>query len=417
MTDSTRPDPVSEAPAPHAGPELARRLGLWALVGYGLGTIVGAGIYALVGKVAGAAGFAAPLAFLLAGGVAALTGISYAELVARHPEAAGEAAYVREGLSSRWLSGLVGTSLILAALIAGASIARSTAGYLGHYVDLPLWVGGALVVGLFTVVGCFGVRQSVGVAVTLTVIEILGLLLILALGVPGLAELPERIVNEGTVTATGLAGVALGGFIAFFAYIGFDTLANMAEETRDVGRTLPRAILLAILFSTLLYAGVSLVAVMAVPVPELAESDRPLLLVLSRMGHEFADYFGLIALIATANGVLIEIVLAGRLAYGLSRRRLLPNWFSGVNPLTRTPLRATAVGGGIMLALVVSFDLEDLVEATSSLVLAVFTLVNLALWRLHRIQPRDDLHVRAPAWLPPVAAITCILMTLAPYWD
>lgn len=393
---------------PKRGPELKRSLGLFSLVLYGLGTIIGAGIYVLIGEVAGKAGMAAPVSFLAAGALAALTGLSYAELVARHPEAAGETAYVAEAFGVAWLSRLTGFSLIAVVLIAAASIAKGSAGYLQEYVPVSQWLGGGIVVVLFTVIAAVGVTASVRVAVAMTVIEIGGLLFVIAIAGPSLGDLPARAAELVPADLASGTGMLAGIFIAFFAFIGFDTLANMAEETADVGRTLPRAILLAVAISTLLYGLVALVSVMTLAPAELAGERAPLVAVLSRAGFESSRAFAGVALLATANGVMIEIILVARLAYGMARRGLAPRWFAVVHPRTRTPLRATVIAGGVVLALVVAIPFGVLVQATSTVILAVFALVNLSLWQLQRKRPRADLAIRAPRWVPPLAAFCCL---------
>lgn len=393
---------------PSRGPELKRSLGLFSLVLYGLGTIIGAGIYVLIGEVAGKAGMAAPFSFLAAGALAGLTGLSYAELVARHPEAAGETAYVAEAFGLGWLSRLTGLSLIAVVLIAAASIAKGSAGYLQEYVPIPQWLGGGIVVVLFTGVAAVGVTESVRVAVAMTVIEIAGLLFVVAYAGSSLGDLPARAGELVPADFASGTGVLAGTFIAFFAFIGFDTLANMAEETSDVGRTLPRAILLAVAISTLLYGIVALVSVMTLPPAELAGEKAPLVAVLSRAGFESSRAFAGIALLATANGVMIEIILVARLAYGMARRGLAPRWFASVHPRTRTPLRATLIAGGAVLALVVAIPFGVLVQATSTVILAIFALVNASLWRLQMQRPRTDLEIRAPRWVPPLAAMCCL---------
>jgi len=404
---------------PHStrGPELKRSLGLFSLVFYGLGTIIGAGIYVLVGEVAGKAGMAAPLSFLTAGAIAGLTGLSYAELVARHPEAAGETAYVAEAFGTPWLSQLTGLSLIAVVLIAAASIAKGSAGYLQEYVPISQWLGAGIIVVLFTIVAAVGVTESVRLAVMMTVLEIGGLLFVVAVGSPSLGDLPARAVELVPADFGAWTGMLAGVFIAFFAFIGFDTLANMAEETRDPAKTLPRAILLAVIISTLLYGIVTLVSVMTVPPAELAGNPAPLVMVLTRAGFEWGRPFAAIAILATANGVMIEVILVARLAYGMARRGLLPQWFASVHPRTRTPLRATLIAGGTVLALVVAIPFGVLVQATSTVVLAVFTLVNLSLWRLQVKRPRADLAIRAPRWVPPLAAFSCLGLIAAQLLD
>lgn len=409
MADPIKPrNPYFDDTRPERGPALRRSLGFWGLTLYGLGTIIGAGIYVLVGEVAGRAGMGAPLAFVAAGIVAGLTGLSYAELVARHPEAAGETAYVQEAFGSRVLAQLAGVALIFVAIIAAASIAKGAAGYLEQYAPLPRWAGGAVVVALFTAVAAVGVSESVRVAVIMTLIEIGGLVFIVAVAGPALEALPARAGELVPGDFGGWAGVLAGMFVAFFAFIGFDSLANMAEETEEVARTLPRAILAAVALSSLLYGLVALVAVFAMSPADLSAQDAPLVAVLEKAGFTHSRHFAAVALIATANGVMVEIVLVSRLAYGMARRQLLPAWFSAVNARTRTPLRATLIGGAVIVVLVVAVPFGTLVRATSTVTLAVFALVNLSLARLQTKDRRTDLAIRAPRWVPPLGAATCV---------
>jgi amino acid transporter len=392
---------------------LKRSLGLGLLVLYGLGTIVGAGIYVLVGEVAAQAGMAAPLSFVIAGVLAAMTGLSYAELVARHPEAASAAVYVQHGFGRDWLSRLVGLALVAVAAIAAASIASGSVGYLGTFVPLPRDLAVVLIVLLFTAVAALGVVASVGAAVALTVIEIGGLIVVVAVGgwtLEGPGPAVEGLLPGG---GAGWLGTVAGAFLAFFAFLGFEALANMAEETRDVGRTLPRAILVSIAISALLYATVSLVAVLAVPLDQLAASPAPLALVAARGGPGLAETISGIALLATTNGIIIEIVLIARLAYGMARHRWLPRWFAAVHPRTRIPLRATLCAGALIVVLAVAFPFVTLGVATSTVTLLIFIAVNLSLWRLQRRTPRPDIAIRAPRWLPPLAALACAVLIVA----
>lgn len=418
MADPIKPKiPYFDDTRPERRPALKRSLGFWPLTFYGLGTIIGAGIYVLVGEVAGRAGMGAPLAFVAAGVVAGLTGLSYAELVARHPEAAGETAYVEEAFNIKVLAQLTGVALIFVAIIAAASIAKGAAGYLEQYVPLPRWAGAAIVVAIFTAVAAAGVSESVRVAVAMTLLEIAGLVFIVALASPALDALPARAGELIPHDLGGWAGVFAGMFVAFFAFIGFDSLANMAEETEEVARILPRAILAAVAISSLLYGLVALVSVFALSPADLSAHDAPLVAVLEKSGFAYSRHFAAVALIATANGVMIEIVLVARLAYGMARRHLLPEWFSAVHPRTRTPLRATLIGGAVILALVVAVPFSALVSATSTVTLAVFTLVNLSLMRLQMKDRRADLAIRAPRWTPPLAAATCLALIVAQMAD
>lgn len=395
----------------HDPPVLPRTLGLALLVLYGLGVIIGAGIYVLIGTVVAAAGMAAPLSFVGAGVVAALTGLSYAELSTRFPEAAGAPVYVRHGFGSDRLSQATGVALAAILAIGAATIARGSAGYVHALLpELPDGVFGALVVVAFTAIACLPVRESVGIAALITVVEVGGLLFVVAIGTPSLAALPAHFVEMMPTGATGWLGVASGAYLAFFAFIGFENFANMAEEAKNPARTLPRAILLSIALSTALYAAVAIVAVLAVPLDRLIAAHAPLLLLAEDAAPAAAWVFLPIALFAIANGVLIELLVLARLLFGMARRGWLPAGLAVVSRRQQSPMRATLVGGAIVLALTVLFDVSALARLTSAVTLLVFALVNAALWRLHRIAPDHAGTIRVPRWIPPVAMVANLML-------
>ncbi len=385
---------------PRAGKaRLKRSLGLGILTLYGVGVIIGAGIYVLTGQVAGAAGMGAPLSFLLAGMLAAPTALTFAELSARHPEASGQAAYAHSAFRNRLLSRCIGFAIVAVGILAAASIARGCAAYLtGLLPMIPIPVGSAIVVMLFTAVACLTVANSVAAAAIMTVIEIGGLLYVISAGLNQTgAYTPPAFMFDP-------APVASGAFIAMFAFLGFETIANMAEETHEPGKTLPRAILLALGIATVLYVIAAYVAVHAAPLDVLSNSPTPLLDVVIGSPIGNAVLFSIIALTATANGVLIEILTVSRMLYGMADRGWLPHQLAHVWRRTHAPVRTTLITGVILLALVVPFDVGELAAAASNVLLSVFIVTNLALMRLHRREPRPDLAFRAPRWIPPLGA-------------
>ncbi len=388
------------APRPPEAPGLRRVLTLWPLVLYGLGVIVGAGIYVATGAVIHRAGDAAPLAFLLAGIAAGLTGLCYAELAGRYPEASGSVAYVGRGFGSQRLAQLTGAALALAVVVSAASIARGAV----HYLQVLLPVSTALLtvtlIGGFTGIALLGVRQSVGLAAAMSVVEIAGLLVAIA---AGLLAAPDY--QLGTVVPVSLIGwqnTVSGAFIAFFAFLGFETLANLAEEVKDPNRTLPRGIIGAIAASVLLYVGVTTATVLAD-----RGGDNPLL---GLFEGRSATGFAVVATIAVANGVLVQIVMLARLFYGMARNRQVPAWLGRVSAGTDIPVPATLAAGGLILVVALAVPFEPLLVVTNGLTLCVFVLVDLALWRLHRagLPPRGGF--MAPRIIPPLAALLAVLL-------
>lgn len=384
------------------GSELRRVLTLWELVLYGISIIIGAGIYVALGSVMARAGDTAPISFLLAGGAAALTGLCYAELASRFPEAAGAAAYVQRGFNSKRLSQLTGAAMALTVAIAAAAIAQGAVGYLAVLVQLPAPLVTALLIASFTAIAVKGVRESVLLAAAMGVIEIAGLLAVIAVGFTAAPDLDlSRLLPSGTA---GWFGVVSGAYIAFFAFIGFETLANMAEEAKDASRTVPRAILGAIASSSLLY-----VAVAAAVVFSGVGAKNPMM---GLFDGRSAIAFATLGSIAVANGVLIEIVMLARLFYGMARREQLPAFLATINPRTRTPVAATLCAGAIVLAAAVFLPFEHLLVLANALTLAIFALVAAALWR---VKSRDATAAPfvVPAWVPPVAACISVALIVA----
>ncbi|MCO8144151.1 APC family permease [Rhodovulum tesquicola] len=372
---------------------LKRRIGLGLLTAYGVGVIVGAGIYVLVGAIAGVVGVWTPLAFLLAALVAAPAALSYAELSARIPEAAGEASYVEQALGLHGLAVAVGLAIVLAGTISAAAVLRGGTGYLVAVLGLPfaplmLALGGGLVL-----VAVLGVLESLVLAAVLTVVELIGLGLVVYAGV--LAAPVEDWIRPGPLP---LAGLGLATVLAFFAFIGFEDMVNMAEEVADPARTLPRAILLALAITTLVYAVVSIVTLRAVPVADLAASERPLALVWERGTGGSAAFLSLIAGAAALNGVLAQVVMAARVLFGLGRREARLAAFHHAHPRFGTPVLATLVVGGAVLVAALVLPVAALAGATSVVLLLVFAVVNLSLIVLKRRAPEAPF--RVPAWVP-----------------
>jgi amino acid transporter len=388
---------------------LKRTLTLPLLTFYGLGTILGAGIYVLVGEVAGLAGMHAPLAFAVAAVVAAFTAFSYAELAARHPFSAAEAVYVQEGFGRRGLSMLVGALVLFAALASAAALANGFAGYLRLFVGVPSWSAILFVLLALGALAAWGIHESARVAAAATLIEIGGLLLVVAVSGEGLLALPARL-NELVPPAQTEAwqGIFLAAFVAFFAFIGFEDMSNVAEEVIEPERTMPRAIFLALAVSTALYLLVALAAVLTLSRDELAGHAAPLALMYEKATGREPVLIGVIALFAVTNGALVLLIRAARVLHGMSVQGWLPAAFGRVHPARRTPLLATASVTFATLVLALALPLALLAKATSAAILIVFALINLALLRIRRRAPAPP-GVRS---YPPAVPLTGFVLSL-----
>jgi amino acid transporter len=373
---------------------LRRSLTFWPLLFYGLAVIVGAGIYVAIASVIHRAGAAAPLSFLLAGVAAGMTGLCYAELASRFPEASGAVAYVKQGFGSDRAAQVTGVALTLAVAIAAASIASGAVHYLSVLIGWPPATLIALLVSAFTLLAMTGVRESTGFAAVIGAVEILGLLIAAGAGFVAAPNLDVVVMLPSSFDAW--LGVVAGAFVAFFAFIGFESLANMAEETRDPRRTVPYSIVGSVLISTLLYVVVAAALVFA------GRGGQSPLIDLFQGSN--ATLFAAVGALAIANGVLVEIMMLSRLFYGMAQRRQLPDMLGRVHPRTRTPIAATALAGSIVLATALLVPFERLLVVANALTLGIFAAVDLALWRIQRREPAGKDVFGVPRWVPPTAA-------------
>ena len=379
---------------------LRRVITFWPLVFNGLGVIVGAGIYVAMGAVIARAGDAAPLSFLLAGIPAVLTGLCYAELAGRFPEASGSVAYVRHAFGSDRLAQLTGLAMTFAVTIAAASIALGAVHYVTSLLPLPAPLLTALMIAGFTAIAMFSVGASVGLAAAMSVIEIGGLI---AATATGLLSIPYgHVVQWMPTSPTGWQGAFAGAFIAFFAFIGFETMVNLAEEVENPRRTVPMAILCAVGASVTLYIAVASAVVLAD-----SGGGNPLL---GLFGERGARWFAAMASIAVANGVLVQIVMLARMFYGMAANGQLPAVLRRVDARTGSPRPATVLAGGIIAAVALLVPFEQLLALTNAVALCVFTLVDLALWRVHRRTPARPGTFVVPRWVPPVAALSALAL-------
>ena len=376
-------------------------MGLPLLVLYGLGTTIGAGIFALVGKVAGHAGMLAPLAFFIASVLAAFSAFSFAELSSRMPKSAGEALYVREGLGSRHLALLVGLFVAVAGTVSAAAIAKASAGYIGLFVALPELPTIALVIVLLGLVAAWGIAESVALAAVFTLVETGALVFLVWSGGGVLGDLGERLSAASIPTeAVVWSGVVTGAFLAFYAFLGFEDMVNVAEEVKNVRRNMPLAIAVTLLLTTVIYVLVTLVAVLAMAPEELARSEAPLADLYRRTTGGDPVLISAISIFAILNGALVQIIMASRILYGLSQQGLLPTILGKVHAGRQTPLVATALIAGLVLVLALGFPIEGLAAVTSGITLAIFATVNLALWRLKRRLPAPAGVFQVPVWVP-----------------
>lgn len=395
---------------------LKRSVGLTGLVLYGLGVTIGAGIYVLVGETIVRAGPYAPAAFLLSAIVMGFTAASFAELSARVPQAAGEAVYVEKSFGIAWLTVATGLAVLVEAMVAAAAIAVGSAGYVAELIDLPREALVICIVSAMAAIAAWGIQESVAIAGAMTLIEIAGLVVIIALGLandPGsLIDLPRSLAPAlGDWTA--LSGVLAASMIAFFAFIGFDDVVNLVEEAKNPEKIMPWAIGITLAAVTILYVLFAFVALQTVSVEDMAGTSAPVSLLFERLTGLPPLAITVIAIIATMNGVVIILVMAARVTYGMAKARRLPAWLGVVSSRTQTPLRATLLVATIVLVLAIFSPLETLAETSSEVLLSVFAVVNLALvWMKLKGVPAPENVFTVSVVFPVLGTVSCIALVL-----
>ncbi|MBV5270650.1 MAG: amino acid permease [Afipia sp.] len=404
---------TQSAAARDAPQRLVRSLTLTHAVLYGLGVTIGAGIYVLVGVAAGRSGMHAPLAFIGAALVMAFSAASFAELGTRMPVSASEAAYVQAAFKRDWLSLGVGLLVVATAAISAATISVGSAGYVAVFLTAPApWIITTVVVAM-GIVACLATVQSVTFAAIMTLIEVGGLVLIiiagLGLGADIVMRLPEVWPSLRDSSAwIGIAGTSL---IAVFAFIGFEHLVNVAEEMKEPNRTLPLALFLTLGLTALVYALVVWIAVTTVPPQELARSSAPLALVFERLTGLPLVTLSAIAVVATLNGIIVHMIMIGRVLYGLADQGNLPKVLARLNRVTHTPLLATVIGVAAILVLALAVPLAGLADLTARFTLAIFAIVNLALIRIkHRNEAAPSGAFICPRWVPYAGLVSSVLL-------
>lgn len=396
--------------------ELKRSINFPLLTLYGLGTILGAGIYVLVGKVAISAGLYAPISFLIAALLAGFSGYSYAALTSRHPKSAGEAVYVQEAFGLKQLSTIVGWMVILTGVVSAATISNGFVGYLQVFVPITDFWAITLLIITMTALAIWGVQESVLVTAITTVMGIIGLLMILWVSGPAFLTVPERLpeltpnLNDGGIWF----GILLGAFLAFYAFIGFEDMVNMAEEVKEPEKTLPKAIIAAIVISSLFYYFIAIAGILQMPLEELTASKAPMADIMATHSEKLASFVSLISLAAVVNGALVQIIMGARVLYGMGKQSMAPVWLATIHATRKTPYVATLIIGFVVWALAVSFDLTTLAKITSFIIILVFLMVNIALIIIHGREQKAPETIPAKAmkvktWVPYLAAAMCVL--------
>jgi APA family basic amino acid/polyamine antiporter len=386
-------------------PTLKRTVTLPLLTLYGLGNILGAGIYVLIGEVVGAAGFSSPLAFLVAMVIAGLTAFSYMELSSRYPVSASVSVYLHEAFGHSRLATLVGLLIVLGGISSAAALSLGFAGYFLAFIGLPKVLISAVLLLMLGGIAIRGIGESAKFASLFTLVEVFGLLLIIIAGREHLLSFdPTQLLAIDP--AVGWGGVFAGAFLAFYAFIGFEDMVNISEEVKNPRRTMAYAILASLGLAAVLYLATVVVSIGAVPASELGASDAPLALVLQRVSSLDPILITFIGLAATINGALVQLIMGSRILYGLADRGWISPRFAELHETYRTPVLATIVVLAATILGAFTLPLVSLAKLTSLFVLAVFVIVNISLIVIKQRHPATRTTFEIPVILPVLGALT-----------
>jgi len=393
---------------------LKRTLGLFSLAAYGIGDILGAGVYALIGTIAGIAGNACWMPFLLSLFIAALTGLSYAELGSRYPRAGGEAHYTFRAFHNSFLSYALGFLVLMSGVSSMAVVSQAFAGYVqAIFPFIPVTAIVFLFLVALAIIVWQGMNESSMTNVVCTAVEVTGLLIVIFAGMQHIGkvnylEFPPALDGQ----TLKISAIFQGAVLAFYAFIGFEDMVKAGEETCEPGKVIPRAIMISLAVVGLLYVMTTIAIVSVVPYGELSGSKAPLMLVVERGAPWLPKgLFGMIVLFAMTNTALVNFVMSSRLLYGMAGDRLVPRILRVVHPKHQTPHIAVSVVFLIALVLAVTGTLKHLAQSTAVLLLIVFVFVNLSLLviKLKEGKPREK-NFSVPFWVPVLGVLSTLFL-------
>ena len=365
-----------------------RVLGLRHLTASGIGVIIGAGIYVLLGPATQAAGALVWASFLIAGLLSAITAFSYMELASMFPSAGSEHEFARQ-VFPRWVSFTAGWAMTLALIVAAPTVALGFARYLQIFIDIDVRAGALGLLLLVSFIAVSGMKRASWLVIALSTVQVGGLVLVIILGA-------DHVGEVNLLQGNGLSGVIAGSALIFFAFIGFDEVITLSEETIDAHRTVPRALLLALAISTLLYVCVAVVSVSVLGADRLALSQQPLTDVMQdAVGGVAVNIVAVIALVTTLNTTLLVVTASSRMMFGMASKGDLPQWFQTLRK-RKSPRNSVLATLVVACSLLFIGDIHQLAASTDALIYLMFLLVNVIVIMLRIKRPNDSRPFRIP---------------------
>jgi APA family basic amino acid/polyamine antiporter len=392
--------------------KLKRELGLLEVTLSGVGIILGAGIYALIGKATGIAGNAVWLSFAFSAFVAVLSGLSYAELSSMFPKASAEYEYTRSAFGDR-LAFIIGWLIIFSAIIGASTVSLGFGSYFNALFEFSSLSSAVVLIVALSFLLFYGIKESAMFAIIATLIETMGLILIIFIGLPHFGKVDYFEMPQG------LTGVFQASALLFFAYTGFESIVKLSEETKSPEKTIPRGLMLAVLISIVLYVFVAISAVSVMGWEQLGRSEAPFSdLAFFALGSEAFVLLTIIALFATANTVLLMMLGASRIIYGMADSYTLPSILAMVHPLRRTPWAAIFVTMVLSLVFIFPGDIAFIANVTNFTLFITFFVINAAMMLLRYKEPDTLRPFKVPfsigklPVLPLLGLIFCTFMLL-----
>ena len=383
-----------------------RVLGLRHLTASGVGVIIGAGIYVLLGPATQASGSLVWASFLVAGLLSAITAFSYMELASMFPSAGSEHEFARQ-VFPRWVSFSTGWAMTLALIVAASTVSLGFARYLQIFIDVDVRFGALMMLLLVSFIAISGMKRASWLIISLSTVQVGGLLLVIILGA-------DHVGDVNLLQGKGISGVVAGSALIFFAFIGFDEVITLSEETIDAHRTVPRALLLSLAISTVLYVLVAIVSVSVLGPERLSLSNQPLTdVVRDAVGGGAVNVVAVIALVTTFNTTLLVVTAASRMMYGMASKGDLPGWFSTLRN-HQSPRNSVVATLCLSSALLLVGDIHQLAASTDTLIYLMFVMVNVIVIVLRVQRPDETRPFRIPGDIGrvPVLPILGLLVTV-----
>lgn len=373
--------------------ELHRHMGLFHLTMYGVGLILGAGIYVLIGEAAGFAGNSVWISFILGAIVALFAGLSFAELSSIFPKVAAEYIFVKNAFKSNFFAFIIGWLTAVTAMITAATVALGFGGYFAQFVNLPITISAILLIGILSVVNFIGIKESSWANIVFTIIEAAGLVLIIVIGFTISSPEPVNYFES----PSGLSGIIVAFVLSFFAFIGFEAISNVAEEVKKPKKTIPRAIFLSVVISSLIYVLLTFAVFRVINWEDFSSSSAPLAEVVKiSLGEQGQIILTGIALFAITNTVLITLIAGSRILFGMARDKSFPNLLTKVHSKTKTPWIAIIVIMIIALGFSLIGDIVIVANIAVFAVVITFAAVILSLIVLRYTQPNIERGFKIP---------------------